>query len=230
MIGLSNRNRTAGAIAPFRSLARMKRHRVREESAVGKPTDTKDRIIKAADLLFYSSSIRDVSVDRVAEQAGVTKKTLYYHFRSKDDLIAASLQARHQPTLERYRAWAGETGSMAQRIEQMFRSLAEASKKADWKGCGFIRATVELADTPGHPALDVARRHKGAFESWLRLDLEQAGFENAPELSQAIMILLDGAVARMLLDRNPSYAAVAGRAARRLLESAQGTDPEKQSP
>lgn len=179
--------------------------------------DTRTRIIQAADELFYAGSVRDVSVDRIAERAQVTKKTVYYHFRSKDDLVAACLDARDKPTIERYKAWAGERGPMAERVEQMFLALSKASRTPEWKGCGFIRAAVELADSPGHPALDVARSHKAAFEAWLRADLEDAGYENASELASMIMVLLDGAVTRMLVDRDPVHAAAAGVAARRLL-------------
>ena len=179
--------------------------------------DTRNRIIQAADELFYSGSIRDVSVDRIAERANVTKRTLYYHFRSKDDLVAACLDARDMPTIERYKAWAGKRGPIAERVEQMFLALSEASRTPDWKGCGFIRTAVELADSPGHPALDVARRHKASFEAWLREDLEDAGYENAADLARMIMVLLDGAIARMLVDRDPAHAAAAGIVARRLL-------------
>ncbi len=58
---------------------------------------TRERIISAAAKLFYNEGIRSVSVDAVAEEAGVTKRTLYYHFASKDDLIGAYLEARDQP-------------------------------------------------------------------------------------------------------------------------------------
>ena len=66
---------------------------------------TPDRIIAAASKLFYSNGIRGVSVDAVAEKAGVTKRTLYYHFRSKDDLVAAYLAARDQPNLALFKQW-----------------------------------------------------------------------------------------------------------------------------
>ena len=57
---------------------------------------TRERIISAANALFYNDGIRGVSVDAVAEKAGVTKRTLYYHFRSKDELVAAYLAGRDQ--------------------------------------------------------------------------------------------------------------------------------------
>ena len=57
---------------------------------------TREQIILAADQLFYAGSMASVSMDRIAERAGVTKKTLYYHFRSKDDLLAAYVEAPHE--------------------------------------------------------------------------------------------------------------------------------------
>ncbi|MEM8878043.1 MAG: TetR/AcrR family transcriptional regulator [Pseudomonadota bacterium] len=180
---------------------------------------TREHIISAADALFYSSSIRDVSVDRIAERAGITKKTLYYHFKSKDNLVAEYLEARLKPTIDRYRNWAGQTGALPERIERMFLMLASDAKKRNWKGCGFLRAAVELADSPGHPALDVARRHKAEFEEWLAEDIGQAGYSDPKTLSRMIMVLLDGAVARMLVQRDPNYARDAAKAARLLLEA-----------
>ncbi len=184
---------------------------------------TKEKIIEAADQLFYACSIRDVSVDRVAEEAGITKRTLYYHFRSKDDLVAAYLAARDEPTIARYREWAGTQGPMSERVGRMFEALAKAVEAAEWKGCGFVRAAVELADTPGHPALEVSRRHKAAFERWLRDDLREEGYEDAEGLARMLLILLDGAVTRMLVSKDPGYARDAGTAACSLLAAARQT-------
>ena len=63
---------------------------------------TRDQITQAADDLFYGEGIRRASVDPITARAGVTKRTLYYHFPSKDDLIAAYLTARDEPTLSRH--------------------------------------------------------------------------------------------------------------------------------
>ena len=186
---------------------------------------TREQIITAADALFYSSSIREVSVDRIAERAGITKKTLYYHFKSKDDLVAAYLEARLRPTIERYQDWAGKAGALPDRIERMFLKLAKNAEERSWKGCGFLRAAVELADSPGHPAIDVARRHKAEFESWLCEDIRDVGFDDPTTLARMIMVLLDGAVARMLVQRDPAYARDAGTAARLLLQTQRASVP-----
>ncbi|MEC9405093.1 MAG: helix-turn-helix domain-containing protein, partial [Pseudomonadota bacterium] len=59
----------------------------------------RERILTAANKLFYAEGIRAVSLDTIAEKAGITKKTVYYHFKSKDDLIEAYLVSRDQPNL-----------------------------------------------------------------------------------------------------------------------------------
>lgn len=178
---------------------------------------TRQQIIEAADELFYSEGLAAVSMDRIAERAGVTKKTLYYHFRSKDDLMGAYLDARHGRVMERYQGWAGTSGSAGDRVERMFRRLAECTRERGWRGCGFLRAACELADRPGHPAALAARRHKSAFEQWLRDLLEEEGRADAAQLARSLMVLLDGAIVQALIHRDAAYAQAAAELARTLL-------------
>jgi AcrR family transcriptional regulator len=179
---------------------------------------TRAHIIQAADDLFYGEGIRSASMDAIAERAGVTKRTLYYHFRSKDDLITAYLVARDEPTLVRYEAWLDTTqGTLAEQIAGLFQKLAEVAKSAKWKGCGFLRAAAELASSPGHPALKVGSAHKKKFESWLAGRITGEGLDEAALRARQLMILLDGAVAQMLIHRDPLYALAAGKAASALL-------------
>ena len=122
------------------------------------PLSTRERIIQAAGKLFYGEGIRAVSLDAVAEKAGVTKRTLYYHFRSKDDLIAAYLETRDQPNLALFKRWFSETGgNVAEKVEGIFRNLARSARHPRWKGCGFLRTSVELVNLPGHPAMTMGR-------------------------------------------------------------------------
>ncbi len=81
---------------------------------------TSERIITAASTLFYGEGIRGVSMDAVAEKAGVTKRTLYYHFKSKDDLVAAYLHGRDQPNLALFEQWFTGTEGGAQRRPAAF--------------------------------------------------------------------------------------------------------------
>jgi AcrR family transcriptional regulator len=183
---------------------------------------TRERIIQAANTLFYSEGIRRVSVDEVAAKAGLTKRTLYYHFRSKDDLIAAYLAARDQPNLALFRRWFAEAdGGVPAKVEAIFRNLARSARHPKWKGCGFLRTSAELANMPGHPAIKIGAAHKKKFEEWLRATFEAEGIADPLQLARQILLLLDGSFAVVLLHRDASYMETAGEAARSLIEAAQ---------
>lgn len=182
---------------------------------------TRERIVAAAIKLFYGQGIRRVSMDGVAAQAGVTKRTLYYHFKSKDELVAAYLEARDQPNLTLFKSWFGETdGDLAEKVQSIFCHLARAARHPKWQGCGFLRTSVELADMPGHPAIKIGAAHKKKFEEWLRLTFEQAGIADGARLARQILLLLDGSFAVVLLHRDPSYMETAGEAAVSLINAA----------
>ncbi len=181
---------------------------------------TRTRIVEAASRLFYREGIRAVSVDAVAEQAGVTKKTLYYHFRSKDDLVAAYLASRDQPNLALFAKWFDEAGGpLTDGVAAIFQGLARAARHPKWKGCGFLRTTAELANLPGHPAVVIGAAHKKRFEAWLAGRIAAAGLDDAPLRARQVVLLMDGAFSTMLLHRDPAYIEAAGRAAVELLSS-----------
>ena len=178
---------------------------------------TRNQIVAAADELFYSQGLHAVRVDAIAEKAGVTKKTFYYHFRSKDDLIGCYLNARDRPTVDRFKEWAGSEGSAADRMTRFFSKLARSSQGPRWNGCGFLRAAAELANMHGHPALTAARTHKARCEQWLFELVNEEDHSDAETIARALMVLIDGAVSQILIHRDAKYATSAGLAARSLL-------------
>jgi AcrR family transcriptional regulator len=182
---------------------------------------TKSQIVAAADELFYSRGLHAVSVEAIAEKAGVTKKTFYNHFKSKDDLIGCYLEARDRPTVDRFKEWAGSEGSVADRMALFFSKLARASEGPRWNGCGFMRATAELANMQGHPAITAARTHKARCEQWLLDMVTEEGHADAETIARALMVLIDGAVSQVLIHRDPKYATSAGFAVRSLVNKGQ---------
>lgn len=181
-------------------------------------TDTRARIIAAASRLFYGRGIRSVSVDDVAAQAGVTKRTLYYHFRSKDDLIAAYLAGRDAPTIVIVMGWMdAATGTLADKLAAVFAQLARLGRQPKWRGCGFLRTAAELVDTPGHPALKAGAAHKKKLEAQFTERFAAAGLDDAALRARQVMLLFDGAFSAMLVHRDPSYAEAAGQAAMMLV-------------
>ena len=180
--------------------------------------NTREQIILAADALFYGEGIRSTSMDAIAAKAGVTKRTIYYHFASKDDLISAYLAARDEPTFTRLAAWLDETkGDLPAQVLGLFENLARAMNTPRWKGCGFIRAAAELVDAPGHPALKIGSAHKKRLEAWLEGRIAAKGLSEPALRARQVTILLDGAAAQVLIHRDPAYALAAGQAAAALV-------------
>ncbi|KRB24286.1 TetR family transcriptional regulator [Mesorhizobium sp. Root695] len=181
---------------------------------------TRKRIVDAATKLFYAEGIGRVSVDAIAEKAGLTKRTLYYHFKSKDDLIAAYLDGRDQPNLKQMAGWfdAAEGGA-DRKVEAIFTNLARVARHPKWKGCGFLRTAAELASMPGHPAVMAGSRHKTNFEKWLAAELSARGVTAPHMLAREIVLLMDGAFSSMLIHHNPDYIGAAGHAAATLVRA-----------
>ncbi|MCB1790872.1 MAG: TetR/AcrR family transcriptional regulator [Gammaproteobacteria bacterium] len=175
---------------------------------------TRDTIIVAANTLFYRFGIKATSLDAIAERAGVTKRTVYYHFRSKDDLIAEYLATRDQPNLEAFQAWFEQArGTLPERVRAIFDGVAETIGHARWRGCGFQRTVGELANKPGHPAFKVASAHKKRVESWLAYEFQQRGVPHPEDIACQVTLLLEGAFAAMLMHRDRRYVTQAGNAA-----------------
>lgn len=175
---------------------------------------TRDRILATAAKLFGGVGIKSVGVDEVAKRAGVTKRTLYYHFRSKDDLIAAYLRERDQPTLDYIVGWMDATkGGLAEQVRAVFDNVARLGRNPKWRGCGFLRTAAELAALPGHPAVKAASAHKKKVEAEFERRIAAAGLSDPAARARQLMLLFDGAFSSMQVHHDASYAEAAGAAA-----------------
>lgn len=179
---------------------------------------TRTRILDAAYGLFRRRGYTRVSMDEIAAATAVTKRTLYYHFRSKDELLAAVLETQHRLALAAFRTFGDSlAGSPEAIVDTLFRDLAAWADRPRWAGSGFTRLVVELADLPGHPARVIARRHKAMLEAHLAELLARANVRSPRETSREIWLLSEGAISLMLVHRDRSYAAAAALAAKKLL-------------
>ena len=179
---------------------------------------TRRQILDAAYKLFRRSGFSRVSMDEIAAATGVTKRTLYHHFESKDQLLAAVLEAQHVLAVAAFRTFGDRlSGSPVAMVEAMFRDLAVWSDRPRWAGSGFTRLVVELADLPGHPARAIARRHKSTLEDELAQLLERAGVTRPRECAREIWLLSEGAISSILVHGDRSYADAAAAAALKLL-------------
>lgn len=182
-------------------------------------TDTRRQIIDAAYGLFYKGGFARTSLDAVADAVGVTKKTFYYHFDSKNTLIAAVLEAQHDLAISRTQRWLDQaSGDPVAMVESLFSEYGAWAKQPRWRGSGFTRAVMEYADSPGHPARTAARRHKAATENLLAERFAQYGVKRSRRFAQCLMLLIEGCNSILLTQGDADYVEAAREAAQALLK------------
>jgi AcrR family transcriptional regulator len=172
----------------------------------------KDRILETADRLFYLQGIRAIGVDTIAAEIGISKRTLYNHFPSKDALIAAYLERRFvQPR--------PSDKPPAEQILATFDSLERRFASKDFRGCPFVNAVAELG-TEEQSVRKVAVAFKESRRLWFRDLLIQLGVNDAEALATQLTLLVDGSIAQDLVRNDPAMARAAKEAAKVLLRNA----------
>ncbi|MCE0510064.1 TetR/AcrR family transcriptional regulator [Microbacterium sp. KKR3/1] len=154
------------------------------------------RVLDAASALFYERGIHAVGVDTIAEAAGVTKKTLYDRFGSKEVLVVSYLQhrdARWRAHVAEHLARVPDPGQ--ERVLAIFDAAISWSDANSPKGCSAINARAEIGDGhDGHPVFpEVARQKSWLLELFAEL-CDEAGVSNPEKMSQAMMLLYEGAI------------------------------------
>lgn len=185
------------------------------------PTSAKrDLLLDTAWSLFCKNGYRAVGIDTVLAEAGVAKMTLYNHFASKEDLIAAAMARQGAAILrgvDEVIAAAGKTPS--RRLLAVFDWLAGWLASPEFTGCAFLKAVGEYTTTGDKP-----RQAATAFKQALQDRIEQlcleAGLKNPPLLARQLMLVIDGATLHADMHGNPAYAADARAIAKTLIEAA----------
>jgi AcrR family transcriptional regulator len=176
-----------------------------------KPT-MKERILETADRLFYLRGIRAVGVDTIAAEIGISKRTLYNHFPSKDELIAAYLERRftHAPASDK---------PPTEQILGTFDRLERGFASKGFRGCPFVNAVAELG-AEDQSVKKIAIAFKESRRIWFRDLLMQLNVADADGLATQLTLLVDGSIAQDLVRDDPSMARAAKEAARVLLANA----------
>jgi AcrR family transcriptional regulator len=179
---------------------------------------TREHILETAYQLFYERGFGRISMDAVAERAGVTKRTIYNHFVSKDALLGEILKRQSALAVERIRSWATQQeGTAADLVDRIFDGLSRWSSKKRWEGSGFTRLALELADLPGHPARTAARRHKATIERVLAGEFRRLGQPRPEVAARTVVLLTEGATILTLIHGDAAYIATAAQTARAAL-------------
>lgn len=180
---------------------------------------TRGKILTSAYGLFRQEGFTRVSVDAIAARAGVTKRTVYYHFESKDDIVAEVLMDQHDYLLRQFQDWAGSAPQTPGEIARnLFARLHDWAEHEPFLGSGYTRIATELADRPGHPARKAASAHKRLVEEWLAGQFAQAGHRGPESAARGVMTLIEGAMILALIHADAAYVRAAGEAALALIE------------
>jgi AcrR family transcriptional regulator len=184
------------------------------------------RILEAVGVTVYAEGINASGVDRLSEAAQVSKRTLYQHFKSKDALVARSLEVLDDRVFGMLTAPAEaarrDGRSEVEQILAVFGGLRDMMRHGGYRGCPFLNARAELADRQ-HPAHAVVDAHKDRLRRWFESTARRGGLRSAPQLGRQLLLVYDGAIVAAPADRSGRAAADARAVAATLLRAAAGS-------
>ncbi|MFF7642833.1 TetR family transcriptional regulator [Streptomyces canus] len=155
---------------------------------------SRERLLEAAATLTYRDGV-GIGVDALCKAAGVSKRSMYQLFESKDELLAASLEERASAYVAALLPPADDGRPPRERILHVFDQLTSEATAPDFQGCRFLVVQIELKD-PGHPASRVAHGVKENLKAFFRTEAEQGGASDPELLARQLILVFDGAGAR----------------------------------
>lgn len=178
----------------------------------------RERLLSAANELFYEEGVHTVGTDRIVAHAGVAKASLYNTFGSKDELVVAYLRSRHAATAARMHAALEHIESPRERLLGVFDALAEMFAGPSHRGCAFTAASAEA--TPGSKTEQVSDDYRAWVRGLLTELAQQAGVPDAETFGRRLQLLYDGCMVSVRMDGDASSAAAARATAEVLLDAA----------
>ncbi|MFC6016632.1 TetR/AcrR family transcriptional regulator [Plantactinospora solaniradicis] len=158
----------------------------------------RERLLRAAAELFGREGIATTGVEKLCQTAGVSKRTMYQLFETKDALVAESLAEYGPATIATHIP--DDTSEMAprERILRVFERLEELADEPEFHGCPFVNTATELRD-PSHPASVVARHHKQLLTDYFARQATLAGVDDPETLAKQLTVVFDGSAARSVM-------------------------------
>jgi AcrR family transcriptional regulator len=155
--------------------------------------EVRTRILETARTLFYQRGVRAVGVDLVVEKAGVAKTSLYRHFGTKDDLVAAFLKLEDEDFWGTWNRVAGQhVDDAAAELDTHLEWIGERVGRPNYRGCPQINVAAEFPEID-HPARKVATAHKRQMRQRLKGIAERLGVARPDELAAQLSLLINGA-------------------------------------
>lgn len=166
---------------------------MRKRTALTAQQPARERLLAAADELFYRQGVHPVGIDQIIAEAGVAKMSLYRSFPSKDELVAAYLARRDA---QYWRWWDGvvarHPGAPRTQLAALFAAVAKRAAQPGWRGCPFTNAATEFPE-PDHPGRRVAEANKRELRRRLGDLARAAGARDPAALADQLTLLFEGA-------------------------------------
>ncbi len=183
-------------------------------------TSKREQLIQAALTLFCEKGFHAVGTDAIAQHSGVTKKTMYHHFKSKDELILAVLRYYDERFRNDFmRAVEGKAETPRERLLAVFDVAEKWFAKDNFYGCLFVAAAGEYPE-PDTPIRHTCKEFKGLMQKYIEGLATQAGAESPEQLASHLLLLLEGAITLAQIHASPQTASQAKEAAKVLIQDA----------
>ena len=157
------------------------------------------RILETAERLFYANGIGRVGVDTIVAESGVAKATLYVHFHTKDELVAAYLASRSQRQRERLEPLLSGDAPPGDRVLAAFARRAESLASPEWRGCAFINARAEYPE-PGGIVRDTVDDHRAWIHAFFNELATQAQHPDPKDAASRLAMIWDAAAVTATFD------------------------------
>jgi AcrR family transcriptional regulator len=179
----------------------------------------RERLLAAANELFYAEGVHTVGIDRVIERAGVAKASLYSTFGSKEELVRAYLNARAESRHQRIEARLATLADPREKILAVYDLQGEISADPGYRGCAFVNAAAE--GPRESRVMEACADSRGWLRDLFTALARELGAPEPERLARRLVLLYDGVAVASSLDRYRGAAAEARAMAELLLPPAE---------
>ena len=183
-------------------------------------TTTRQRLVETAEKRFYRDGFRNVGLDQILSDVGITKTAFYKHFACKEDLMLEVLERQNgmmqQQFMDLLRTRAGRAAN--KQLYAVFDVVEEIISSKEFQGCIFVNAAIEFP-LPHDPVYKAAARNKQMIEQIVHDIGERAGADNPQSLAQELCMIMEGAYVTRLVTGNPKTIEIARRLAQRTIDA-----------
>lgn len=164
---------------------------------------SRQKLLNAASEILRTENFSRLSIDHIAERAGLSRRTFFLHFESKDTLLKEVLQQLRPASIKKREDWSRSLPAnltAGQRITAFFEGLIAEIESPDWRGSLFIRLSSEFAELRGHPIHKVVAETNRDLADWFEGELRKGGYNAPPLIAEELMLLFSGLLVTQLVE------------------------------